>query len=357
MRKLIKLTSVLLTAGIFLASCEGPMGPQGPAGKDGANGIDANQTCTECHTSSAQIELKQAQWRNSLHATGENAAYANRTGCVRCHVSQGFLEYVAEGSDANLSIPDEPMQINCYTCHKIHSTYTSNDWELTKPGAEALILKYGGSTVTYDYGNSNQCVACHQARDVSPAPVYNGDDFAITSSRIGVHHSPVSNFLLGKIPFELPGIAYPTTNPHLKGSSESCITCHMAQPYGYMAGDHTWNMTYSAHGGPETLNTNGCLTCHADAAGVVTDFEDLQALVTAKLDTLKNQLVAAGVYNTSNDLAKTGTFKANAVLAYLNYDAVVQDKSLGVHNPAYIQALLNNSIAAMSKLGYPTTGD
>ncbi len=359
MKNLLRLLSLLTFTGFILTSCEGPMGPageNGANGKDGIAGIDANQSCTLCHDNSALIETKYAQWSESVHATGENAAYANRTGCVRCHTSQGFLEYVAEGSDANISVPTDPQQINCYTCHKIHKTWTDEDWALTKPGAEALILKYAGATVTYDKGNSNQCVACHQARDVSPAPVLDGPDFAITSSRIGVHHGPQSNFLLGKIPFDvLPGTALPTSNPHT--GTAGCVTCHMSTPYGYMAGGHSWNMTYSAHGGPETLNNTGCLTslCHTSATTVATLFASVQTDVEAKLATLEAQLVAAGIYDNDPtvELAKTGTFKANAVLAYLNYDAVVQDKSMGVHNPQYIRTLLDNSIAAMTTLGYP----
>jgi hypothetical protein len=287
MKNLFKLFSVMIAAGFFLASCEGPMGPKGEDGKDG---LDANATCTECHSSSALIEQKVAQWSESLHATGENAAYANRTGCVRCHTSQGFLEYVAEGSDANISVPANPMQPNCYTCHKIHATYKTDDWALTKPGAETLILKYAGASVIYDKGSSNQCVGCHQARDVSPAPVLDGPDFVITSSgtRIGVHHAPMANILLGKIPFELAGVAFPATNPHYSDAkSEGCVTCHMADPYGYMAGGHNMGMTYSAHGGPETLNNKGCLKCHADATSLQTKFAELQTLVQAKLDTLQ----------------------------------------------------------------------
>lgn len=355
MKNIIKLITLFTSAGFILASCEGPAGPAGKDGAAGNNGIDANASCTECHSNSAIIETKQAQWSESLHATGENAAYANRSGCVQCHTSQGFLEAVAEGSTANISIPTDPMQINCYTCHKIHSTFTDTDWALTKPGAENLILKYAGATVNYNIGISNQCVECHQARDVSPAPVLNGADFVITSagSRTSVHHSPAANFLLGKIPFDvLPGTALPSTNAHT--GTDGCITCHMSTPYGYMAGGHNMGMTYSAHGGPETLNSTGCLTCHttSTAAQIATSFTTLQTAVSAKLAQLKAQLIAYGIYDTSNDLAKPGTWKANAVLAYLNYDAVLQDKSLGVHNPGYIKALLDNSIAAMTTLGY-----
>ncbi len=347
MKNLIKLLSALFAAGFILVSCEGPAGPAGQDGQDGANGIDANATCTTCHDNSALIETKQAQWSESVHATGVNAAYANRKGCVRCHTSQGFLEYVAEGSDADISVPSDPMQINCYTCHQIHTTFTTDDWALTKPGAETLILKYAGASVTYDNGNSNQCVGCHQARDVSPAPVLDGDDFVITSddSRIGVHHAPMANFLLGKIPFELPGEAYPTSNSHF--GDNGCITCHLATPYGYQAGGHNMGMTYMVHGAEE-INTTGCMTCHP----TVPDYEALQTEVTAKLGTLKAQLIAAGIYDVATDLAAAGTFKANVVLAYLDYDAVAQDKSLGVHNPGYINTLLDNSIATMTGLGY-----
>ena len=355
MKKLIRLMSLLTIAGFFLTSCEGPMGPAGANGEngaDGANGIDANATCTQCHSSSAVIETKLAQWGESVHATGVNAAYADRNGCVQCHTSQGFLEYVATGSDQGLAIPTDPMQINCYTCHKIHDTFTDDDWALTKPGAQELILKYAGATVTYDKGNSNQCVACHQARDVSPMPVVDADSYTVASNRVGVHHAPMSNFLLGKIPFELPGADYPTGNAH--STDAGCITCHMAKPYGYMAGGHNMSMTYEVHGA-ETLNTNGCLaTCHPSqtATTLSANFADLEEEVTTKLETLKTQLIAAGIYDTSNDLAIPGTFKANVALAYLNYDAVVQDKSFGAHNPGYIKTLLDNSITAMTALGY-----
>jgi nitrate/TMAO reductase-like tetraheme cytochrome c subunit len=350
MKNVIKLLTALSFAGFILTSCEGPMGPAGPNGKDGTdgtNGIDANATCTTCHNNSTLIETKQAQWAESVHATGENAAYANRSGCVQCHTSQGFLQAVATGSTSGLTIPTDPMQINCYTCHEIHTTFTSDDWALTKPGAETLILKYNGESLVYDNGNSNQCVGCHQARDVSPMPVIDGGDYTIANNRIGVHHAPMANFLLGKLPFELPGVAYPTTNPHF--GDDGCITCHLATPYGYMAGGHQMGMTYSQHGGAEQLNTTGCLTCHSS----VPDYETLQSTVSAKLAELQAQLTDAGIYDTSAELAVVGTFDSNIVMAYLNYDAVVQDKSMGVHNPGYINALLDNSITAMTDLGYP----
>ena len=354
MKKLIKLLSLLTVVVLMLSSCEGPMGPAGANGADGAdgdNGIDANATCTLCHNNDAIIEVKVAQWEESVHATGENAAYANRSGCVQCHTSQGFLEAVAEGSTAAISIPSDPMQINCYTCHKIHDTYTDDDWALTKPGAETLILKYAGADVIWDKGNSNQCVACHQARDVSPLPVVDGDDFEITSERMGPHHAPMANMVLGKMPFELPGDDFPAENPH--SSDNGCITCHLATPYGYLAGGHNMSVTYDSHG-TETLLTTGCLTCHTSytATTISAKLAELKDEVATKLSTLEAQLIEAGIYSTDTELAIKGTFNANAVMAYLNYNTIKEDKSYGAHNPGYTKTMLDNSITAMNALGF-----
>jgi hypothetical protein len=345
-----RLSIAIILAFFLVASCEGPRGLKGDTGDDG---IDANVNCTQCHNNDAIISLKSAQWENSVHATGGNAAYANRSGCVQCHTSQGFLEYIAEGSAASITVPAEPMQINCYTCHKIHTTFTSADWAFTKPQAQTLDVKYAGADVVWDKGTSNQCVACHQERPVSPAPVANGADFTITSNRIGPHHAPNSNIILGKTPFEV-GAGYPTTNTH--STTKGCVTCHMATPYGYLAGGHNMAMEYDSHGTITRL-VSGCTPCHdISSTSALTAFNtkisNFQTSIQAKLDSLETKLVAAGVYDASTDLPKTGTFKANAVLAWLNFNTVVEDKSLGVHNPAYIRKLLRTSIDAMKTLGY-----
>jgi formate-dependent nitrite reductase cytochrome c552 subunit len=353
MKRSLKIVTLLASAVMVLVSCEGPMGPVGDNGPKGDQG-DPGTTlaCAECHNSSNPATAYSAQWSASMHATGGNAAYANRAGCVQCHTSQGFLEYIAEGSVAAISVPDNPMQITCYTCHKIHQTYTETDWALTKPGAQILDVKYAGADVVWDKGTSNQCVFCHQSRPVSPAPTANGADFAIASSRMGPHHGPNANLVLGKTPFELPGAAVPTTNPH--STASGCITCHMSTPYGYQAGGHNMGVWYDSHGTEMMLKT-GCTTCHSTAATLTDMITSLTNEVSEKMETLEAQLIEAGVYNTTTELANTGTFKANAVLAYLNYNTIKEDRSNGLHNPTYIKVLLDNSIAAMTALGY--TGD
>lgn len=355
MKNSLKITALLITGVLAMASCEGPMGPTGADGAKGDKGdtgaAGTTLACAECHNSNDQVPIFAAQWSTSTHAMGGNAAYANRTGCVQCHTSQGFLEAVAEGSVAAISLPEHPSQITCYTCHKIHQTFSDDDWALTKPGAQTLDVKYAGADVIWDKGTSNQCVFCHQSRNVSPAPTIGGPDFAIASSRIGPHHGPNANLILGKTPFELPGTATPTTNPH--STSGGCVTCHMAAPYGYQAGGHNMGVWYDSHGTATMLKT-GCTTCHTNATTLTAMINSLTGEISDKMEVLEAQLVAAGIYNLDTELANVGTFDANAVLAYLNYNTVKEDRSNGLHNPEYIRVLLDNSIAAMTALGYTT---
>lgn len=354
MKNRFKIVILLVSGAMAMASCEGPMGPTGADGAKGDKGDKGDPgttlACAECHNNNQEVPIFSAQWSTSTHATGGNAGYANRVGCVQCHTSQGFLEYVAEGSVAAISLPENPSQITCYTCHKIHKTFSDDDWALTKPGAQTLDVKYAGADVIWDKGTSNQCAFCHQSRPVSPAPVVGGPDFTITSTRMGPHHGPNTNLILGKTPFELPGTAVPTTNPH--STSSGCITCHMSAPYGYLAGGHNMGVWYESNGA-ETMLKTGCTTCHTNATTLTGMINTLTNDITSKMGTLEAQLIAAGIYNPATGLAKTGTFKANAVLAYLNFNTIKEDRSNGTHNPQYIRVLLDNSITAMTTLGYP----
>ena len=115
-------------------------------------------------------------------------------------------------------------------------------------------------------------------------------------------------------------------------------------------------LKYDSHG-TETRLFTGCTTCHEIGSSPYTAFNnkitEAQNEVKGLLEDLEAQLIAAGVYNPTTELANTGNFKANAVLAYLNYNTVKEDRSLGIHNPGYIKTLLSNSIASMETLGYP----
>lgn len=354
MKRSLRLITLLVLSGLLLASCEGPMGPVGEQGTQGDKGDPGTTfSCTDCHFNNSPMSAYLAQWGESTHALGGNASYCNRTGCVQCHTSQGFLAWVSGESPAAIEIPVNPMQINCSTCHNIHTSYTSSDWALTNVGPQTLELLYGGEALVWDKGNSNQCVACHQAQVVSPAPVPGGADFTVTNVRMGPHHAPHANMVMGRTQFEPAGSAtYPAGNYHNVASG--CVTCHMSDPYGYQAGGHNMGIWYDEHGQKKMLYT-GCVSCH-EGVDMVAKVAGLEATIDGKMDRLKAQLTEAGVYNSATGLLNAGSFKPEAVAAMMVYLTVEDDHSHGVHNPRYTKALLDNTISSMEVIGFADPG-
>jgi hypothetical protein len=337
---LSQLFMLMILALAVAAGCtkEGPAGPAGADGTNGTNGTDGadgTTTCVECHSDNQVLYTREAQWAQSVHATGH--AFGRNSGeCAVCHTSQGFLgdldgtyDWTAEGAN----IPN-PNPQNCYTCHSIHDTYTTADLALTVSGPVEL----RNTGTTYDFGTGGLCASCHQGRTVDPFPVAGGADIVVTSSRYGVHHGPMANTISGLGLFNV-GTGY--INSAHATITNTCVTCHMADGYGYDNGGHTFFMAFE--GGD--INTTGCLDCHtADEAEALT--EEFQAEIAALLAELKVKLDATGITNEGSDSSVPGTYPAVVAGACLNYKAITEDKSLGVHNPKYIKKLLQNTIAA-----------
>jgi hypothetical protein len=93
-----------------------------------------------------------------------------------------------------------------------------------------------------------------------------------------------------------------------------------------------------------TDNLAGCQGCHA---GLTTfDRDNVQTDIQALLDGLKTKLVNIGIMDTSYT-GQAGTWTYNQLGAFINFNMCREDKSLGVHNPTYIHALLQNSYDAL----------
>jgi hypothetical protein len=343
MKKLITLLFIvpgLVLAMIVATSCT-KEGAQGPKGEDGINGTDGTATCGQCHNDSQVLTAKINQWEHSTHAIGGN--YERNGGeCAICHTSQGFLGYNVDGSydpEAEGAMISNPNPINCYTCHNIHSDYVVDDYAFTV--TEAAELRNTGGT-TFDFGYGNMCATCHQGRTVDPMPVVGGPDITFTTTRYGVHHGPQGNTVAGMGLFE-PG----SYNAHAHSNIENtCVTCHMAEPYGAQAGGHTFFMGYEYHGGIE-LNLAGCITCHTDEDNLLENTEELQTEIAGLLVDLKLLLDAAEITEEGSDSSIGGTYTPEVAGACLNYKAITEDRSLGVHNPTYIKKLLEGSIALL----------
>lgn len=331
------ISMAVVVSMITVSSCtkEGPQGPAGTNGENGINGTDGTATCGACHDMSETVETKILQWGNSIHATGGNYA-RNTTDCAVCHTSQGFRERIVTGAETTADVITNPSNINCYTCHDIHDTYTVADWKLRV--TDPVTMWATGNTI--DLGKANLCASCHQAR---PSDMPNVDDgngsYVITSSHYGPHHGPQSSMMTADAAY-MVGTGYPTHNPHMD-VTDKCVTCHMADGYGAETGGHTWTMARSNG----AVNTTGCLDCHS-ADEAVAHITTLDETIQGYLDELGALLVEKGVLSASGSIVP-GTYTNDVAGAAFNYVYVMEDKSMGLHNPPFAKQLLQNSIAAI----------
>jgi len=347
-RFLSMLMSVAVVVSLILAGActkEGPQGPAGANGQDGEDGIDGkdgNATCGVCHDNSELVETKVLQWGASIHATGGNYE-RNAVSCAPCHTSQGFKEVVVTGAMVTEETIADPSNINCYTCHFIHDTYTVDDWALRTTAQ--VTLQINGETMP-DYGNGNLCINCHQPRPATIPDAANPEGtYQVTNGRWGPHHGPQSTVLTGKA-FYMVGSGY--SNSMHDQTPGGCIGCHMTDAFGSQAGGHSFNITYEYHGSTE-YNLVGCVDCHGstdDAEAAIEEFEpEFEALLT-ELGTL---LQAAGIYNPAgtSGTAVTGTYTNKVAGAYWNFITLEEDRSMGIHNPKFTKKILENSIASL----------
>lgn len=362
--KLTALATAVLFGVLMVSACEGPQGPAGQDGVDGVDGtngapgqdgVDANESCTECHINDTELVAKQLQYLNSFHYTGGDFERST-TSCAPCHTHEGFIETrVDNDPPTQVTAADivDPTPPNCRTCHQIHTTYTDADYALTTSGAVALWYPDGE---TVDFGTGNLCANCHQARIPSPIPVIGGGTITVSSDRFGTHHSPVALTLGGVGMAEFTGTLTIPSGPNTHGNvainTEGCITCHGGTAFGSQAGGHTWWMTYDYHGA-EVDNVAGCnqAGCHTnettfDVGGVQTQF-------TTDIETLRALLETHCIYDPANGRNKTGDFDSDIVAAYMNWQILSEDKSTGVHNAPYIEAVLANTIEYLQGLAVP----
>jgi hypothetical protein len=338
MRKVAAILLVLV-ASVYLifAACERKVVVE--------NGGFADQVeCFVCHgDNDALIVSAQQEWRNSVHGSGANVDYTNRSSCPQCHDHQGFLEFLATGE---VNPPYENVTaIHCFTCHAPHTTGTL---DFRADGPYQLM-----NGETFDHGEGNVCANCHHSRfDVGEIT----DDFDWGSTRYYSHHGPQADLIEGTGGYEMDGYLY-RESTHKNAVEGACVGCHMSNPEtheGYKIGGHTWNME------DEETGANLyelCVECHAGAeesedydfmANLDYDYdgviEGYQTEVDGLLDSLAVLLMAEGVMNANHGPIPQVIADADVAGALHNYGMIEEDRSHGVHNFKYIVSLLQNSI-------------
>jgi hypothetical protein len=310
------------------AGSEGPPGPAGPAGPAGVAGADAQMgdlSCTECHADTTLLTGKATAWSESLHGTGEAYARGTSASCAGCHSGGAFSAMIAAGQNpGEVEAGDpNPTRQDCRACHQIHTSYTGEDWALETTDPVAL---YAIEGVTYDGGMGNLCANCHQPRRGAPEAV----DGMITgiTSHWGPHHGPQSSMLLGTAGAGVEG----SPSAHYSMVENTCVACHLGEN-----DNHTFEPNVAA-----------CQACHADAENF--DINGTQTEIQAQLDELGEALVAAGVLSDTTQDGHPTVEEAPEGLAIALYNWLYiahEDKSLGVHNPAYTRALLEAAFEAL----------
>jgi hypothetical protein len=336
-KKLLVILGTLIIAAVVISACgataepgpqgpAGPAGPPGPQGESGQSAMATDLTCTECHNDTSLIAGKHAAWEESLHGSGEAFARGTSASCAGCHSGGAFSERVAAGlNPGEVEVGDpNPTRQDCRTCHQIHTTYTGEDWALETTEAVSL---YAVEGATFDGGTGNLCAQCHQPRRDFPA-AENGVITGI-SEHWGPHHGPQSSMLLG-----VAG-AGPEGNPgaHYTMVENTCVGCHLDE-----GNNHSFEPSVTA-----------CQECHADAENF--DINGVQTEVQAMVDELGELLVAEGVLSENSPDGHPTVTEAPEGVATALYNWIYvahEDKSLGVHNPAYTKALLQAGLDALA---------
>lgn len=326
---------------VVMPGCEGPQGdpgPQGPAGvdgTDGTDGVDANSFCVECHTLDNKTMVK-TQFAMSSHAIGNYVGYAGgRNGCAKCHSYDGAMETMLTGQDTTATGFDLPVAFQCDMCHDFHMSLDEDEFpDYALRNNKPVKLHMDGSTIDLP-GSGNLCAYCHQTRRATAA-YGSGEDVNITSTHWGGHHGPQGNILAGNGAYEVMGSMEIGNTSHT--TLTGCSDCHMAKNADNTGmGGHTWMMSME----DGTENVMACTECHSsatsfDVANIQTDVHNLLEELGAML--LEHELIDDGGHPVPSMRSEQ---EAGAVFNYILFE---EDRSLGVHNPKYVKAILTNTV-------------
>jgi formate-dependent nitrite reductase cytochrome c552 subunit len=344
--------------GVQCESCHGPMGPNFNSnspiisfGTHEENGVSTSM-CVKCHT--GQV----AEWMTSGHAMaagGDIAAfndehYAHIGSCNGCHTSEGFIRD-NDPAFADYDFGHDVSFVGCVTCHDPHAGSMGD-------GNEAQLRNVGPVEVSYDpasepgdaerptmdgYGPAQTCAQCHHGRrgnDNVAGQIANG------YAHFGPHHSAQMDMFIGAGSYEIEGYDYDRTSTH-QAISHACVDCHMVR----MAEIHGTNQEHSFHS--FTPEVGSCTSCHVSW----TDFSVLEASQTALHDKMDDLAVLFG-YTDFVDMEENWDSEAEGVLPWQREAAyaaffIVGDGSLGAHNPAYANDLIDNAIAYYQSKALP----
>ena len=339
---------------------------------DSSNGVG----CGVCHEGARHGAVE--QWAESGHANfpltegDPPAVNHDLTGasCSPCHNGMQFA-VIHRGDDPidfttwTVDDPLEDLYISCATCHDPHDSEFDAQLRVDSEGEVAIPFSDVDNVPTMVMGGmGNICIECHNGRRDRG----NYDDHITEgSSHFGPHGNPQGAMFFGLMGADLGvGAAvgsgeYEYVHPHLTWNDNTCVSCHMyRQPYISSEEPASFGHTFE----PDFRN---CIKCHTNWGAEdeeafwlwVEEFQtnEIEALLTAFEDAwpaawhgaeeLTSVESSAGAGDGPPELDPVG----NAYRAALwNYFLVLNDATLGVHNPTFTKDLLMQAIASVEEL-------
>jgi hypothetical protein len=308
-----------------------------------------SDACAACHDDD-HYHVYPSQWEASNHAALERPY--TRASCAQCHNGKGFIDYVDGGKVGLPEDVDANYNITCATCHDPHDATNENQlrtMEVTLPNGDVIT----------EGGKGKLCMNCHNSRRILPDRILERMDVGDTPEP---HHGPQAE-MLTTMNVETYGLDLPTS-PHLQAAEDACVDCHMYETGSH--GEHDPETGLLSTSGMHSFamvnqqgvdNVGSCSPCHApfgeefgdkvfymngnadhDGDGNV---EGLQHEVEGLLEILHEALPK----NLDGDIEiQDSTISFNEAAAIYNYFLVEEDRSMGIHNPAFTVSLLQASI-------------
>jgi hypothetical protein len=339
--------------------------------------------CAWCHDSGTHHAFPE-QWDHSGedatefdgrgfhggHAKGEFVQSAGtRNGCSPCHSGAGYVQWIKEerpvnelGLPAATTILPEATNISCAVCHDPHDA--TNIHQLRFADTQLG----DGTPITMElYGTGAQCMDCHRSRRY--AKEY-ASDIGNASSHYGAHHGPQGDMLIGANAPDY-GIVFPTS-PHAVAGGNACVDCHMAgeltTPEGEITrvGGHSFNMN-DADGND---HVEACAPCHGNVGNSFKDkkyyvngnadfdgngiAEGLQIEVHGLMEYLSEFLPhdENGNVSITEDNADSLDLTPPIMRGGYVYMWIEEDRSFGIHNPAFTFGLLKAAIEDLGGVVY-----
>jgi len=347
----------------------------GPASKHVANPTTANiltypnsnnpVVCAQCHGPIAN------DWAQSPHAQlagggfpvmdaandPEGAGKTQR--CIVCH--SGLMRGLhTENGDDILSLPDSeivnvanetlnkvPFTASCATCHDPHkklgnTNLAGEDVQLWHPEANTDITAVAPGTKPPSFTQFNQvCAECHNGWGANPTDA----SLNASTGRPSFHDGPQYNMLMGYSGVDNGGLGIgSTTHASMAGQ---CAKCHMPNSR------HTFTVS---------LDTS-CSPCHTptDAANRAATIQaqtesSLLALQTRMSNWATKTFGFADYWEYTANISEANSPDQNLIpievkRARYNYHFILNDRSLGPHNAAYTNRLIQVANANLDSIG------